>query len=164
MIGCARACLSFVAALVFSASGARGRRSHHSCYSMLGMAWLNHGDCESAGMSVETMGGGLATAVGTRGGAGSFWGRRGMLGEAVVEVAKRLLQVQFRREGPCQGSLCSVSEAREGRVCAACAHCTLCAGGRVLARRCPFSVRLWMWCWSWGAGDLSVAQQLERRA
>ena len=129
---------------------------------MLGMAWLNHGDCESAGMSVETMGGGLATAVGTRGGAGSFWGRRGMLGEAVVEVAKRLLQVQFRREGPCQGSLCSVSEAREGRVCAACARCTLRAGGRVLARRCPFSVRLW--CWSWGAGDLSVAQQLERRA
>ena len=87
-----------------------------------------------------------------------------MFGEAVVEVAnaKRLLQVQFIREGPCQGSLCSVSEAREGRVCAACARCTLRAGGRVLARRCPFSVRLW--CWSWGAGDLSVAQQLERRA
>ena len=38
LIGRARACLSFVAALVFSASGARGRRSHHSCYSMLGMA------------------------------------------------------------------------------------------------------------------------------
>ena len=94
-----------------------------------------------------------------------------MFGEAVVEVVKRLLKVQFRREGSCQGSfLCNVSEARAGRVCSVRTLHAACRGSRVLA--CPLSlssVGARLWCWAWCTWcrvlDLSVAQQLsERRA
>ena len=64
-------------------------------------------------MSAETMGGGLVTAAGARGGAGSCWGRRGMFGEAAVEMARGLLKVEFRRKG-CL--LAAVDDEREVRV------------------------------------------------
>ena len=87
-------------------------------------------------MSAETMGGGAGDGgwrPGARDGAGSFWGRRGKLGEAVVGLAKGLLEVKFSREEPCQGSLFNVRAGGAGgaHVCAACARCTLRAGTEV---------------------------------